>query len=133
MSCKIEGLDELMKKLEMTFSDKEIQKIERKALKPISEKIKSDMKNVSPVCDEPEVHGKDVIDIRYVKSRGYDIGLWSQSDFELWRGLWFSQWSSYYNPYYKGWFDKFCAEAIENYNDEAKESLAKEIMKNLKL
>ena len=133
MSCKIEGLNELMTKLENAFSDKEIQKIEKKALEPISKKIKEDMKNVSPVCDEPEVHGKDVIDIRYVKSRGYDIGLWSQSDFELWRGLWFSQWSSYYNPYYKGWFDKFCAEAIENYNDEAKESLAKEIMKNLKL
>lgn len=133
MPCKVEGLSELMAKLEQSFSDKQIQKIEKKALEPISEKIKADMKKVSPVCDMPEVHGRDVIDFRYVKSRGYEIGLWSQEEFEIWRGLWFSQWSSYYNPYYKGWFDKFCAEAIYNYNDEAKESLRQEIMKNLKL
>ena len=133
MSCKIEGLNELMQKLEMAFSDREIQKIEKKALEPISEKIKEDMKNVSPVCDLPEIHGKDVIGFRYVKSRGYEIGLWSQADWDVWRGLWFSQWSSYRNYQHKGWFDRFCAEAIENYNDVAKESLYKEIMKNLKL
>lgn len=131
MSCKVEGLSELMDKLETAFSNKEIQKMEQKALEPISEKIKEDMKQVSPVCDLPEIHGKDVIGIRYVKSKGYDIGLWSEAEFDVWRGLWFSQWSSYFNPYYKGWFDKFCAEAIHNYNEEAKELLYQEIMKNL--
>ena len=72
MSCEVQGLKELIDKLETTFSEKEIQKIEQKALEPISEKIKEDMKHVSPVCDEPEIHGKDVIGIRYVKSKGYD-------------------------------------------------------------
>lgn len=86
MSCEVQGLKELIDKLETTFSEKEIQKIEQKALEPISEKIKEDMKQVSPVCDEPEIHGKDVIGIRYVKSKGYDIGLWSEADFEIWRG-----------------------------------------------
>ena len=133
MSCEVQGLKELIDKLETTFSEKEIQKIEQKALEPISEKIKEDMKQVSPVCDEPEIHGKDVIGIRYVKSKGYDIGLWSEADFDTWRGLWFSQWGSYFNPYYVGWFTAFCAKSINNYNDEAKELLYQEIMKNLKL
>ena len=133
MSCEVQGLKELIDKLETTFSEKEIQKIEQKALEPISEKIKEDMKQVSPVCDVPEVHGRDVIGIRYVKSRGYDIGLWSEEDFEIWRGLWFSQWGSYFNPYYVGWFTAFCKKSIGNYNDEAKELLYQEIMKNLKL
>lgn len=133
MACKIEGLNELMTKLEMAFSDKQIQKIEQKALEPISEKIKNDMKKVAPECDEPEVHGRDVIGVRYVKSRGYDIGLWSEEDFSTWRGLWFSQWGSFYNPYYMGWFTRFCQDAVHDYNDEAKELLYKEIMKNLKL
>ena len=133
MSCEVQGLKELIDKLETAFSEKEIQKIEQKALEPISEKIKEDMKQVSPVCDEPEIHGKDIIGIRYVKSRGYDIGLWSEADFDAWRGLWFSQWGSYFNPYYVGWFTAFCKKSINNYNDEAKELLYQEIMKNLKL
>ena len=133
MSCEVQGLKELIDKLETAFSEKEIQKIEQKALEPISEKIKEDMKQVSPVCDESEIHGKDVIGIRYVKSRGYDIGLWSEADFDTWRGLWFSQWGSYFNPYYVGWFTAFCKKSINNYNDEAKELLYQEIMKNLKL
>lgn len=133
MSCEVQGLKELIDKLETAFSEKEIQKIEQKALEPISEKIKEDMKQVSPVCDEPEIHGKDVIGIRYVKSKGYDIGLWSEADFDIWRGLWFSQWGSYFNPYYVGWFTAFCRKSIGNYNDEAKELLYQEIMKNLKL
>ena len=131
MSCKVEGLDNLIDKLETMFSDKEIKKIEKKALEPITKSIKSDMQRVSPVCDEPEIHGRDVIGIKY-KKNSYEIGLWSEEKWDLWRGLWFSQYSSYRNPYYKGWFDKFCDEAIQRYREEAKESLRKEIMKNLK-
>lgn len=130
MSCKIDrNLSELIDKMETMFSSEEIRKMEEKALKPVAEKIKIDMKGAAPNCDESEPHGKDSIGLRFVKSRGYVVGLDNQmkdNKGDYWeniRGLWFSQWGGGNNYKHLGWFTKFARSNGNKYLEESKEEL----------
>ncbi len=130
MSAKIEGINELINKLDGAFSQQEINKMQKDALKPTAEEIKNDMKSLAPVCDESERHGRDVISIKFNKK--YEIGLWSQDDFEVWRSLWFSEYGSPTNMYYKGWFSNWINQEGNKYEQEARDNLKKAIIQKLK-
>lgn len=131
MSCTVEGgsIPELVDKLESMFSDKEIKDLQKNALKPVADEIKSSMKGVAPVCNLPEVHGRDAIGFRYVGSRGYVIGLDNQTKdvsgdyWNITRGLWYSQWGGGNNYKHLGWFTDFCNRNRSKFLNDAEKQL----------
>ena len=140
MSCSCKGLGELIDKLETQFSEKEIKKLEKESLEPVAEKIKKDMKSIAPVCNIPEVHGRDVIGFRYISSRGYVIGLDNHmpdnASHDYWntiRGLWFSQWGSWNNYKHIGWFTNFARANGRNYMEDGAKNLKEAIEEKLKI
>lgn len=133
MSCTCEGLDELIRKLETEFSDKEIKNMEKKALEPVAQKIERDIREIAPICKEHLKHGRDAVGFRYVSSRGYIIGLDNQikdpyGDYwETVRGLWFSQWSGGNNWKHIGWFTDYARANGRNYMEDGAKNLKKAI------
>ena len=130
MSVSVKGLDELMAKLETISSASEIRKMEKEALKPVAEKIKSDLKAVAPVSTERPVHAVDYIDLKF--NKGYKIGLDSSVDFEISRSLWFQNYATSYRTTHFHWFFNFINDNRNNYLDEARENLKKAIEQRLK-
>ena len=130
MSASIRGLDELMQKLETITSQAEIRKMEKEALKPVAEKIKSDLKAVAPVSTERPVHAVDFIDFKFEK--GYKIGLDSSVDFDISRSLWFQNYATSYRTTHFHWFFNFINDNRNNYLDEARKNLKEAIEKRLK-
>lgn len=130
MSVSIRGLDELMQKLETITSQSEIRKLEKEALAPVAEKIKSDLKDISPVSTERDIHAVDFIDFKFDK--GYKIGLDSSVDFDISRSLWFQNYATSYRTIHFHWFFNFIDENKNNYLDEARENLKKAIEQKLK-
>ena len=130
MSVSVKGLDELMAKLETIASQSEIRKMEKEALKPVAEKIKSDLKSTAPVSTERPVHAVDYIDLKF--NKGYKIGLDSSVDFDISRSLWFQNYATSYRTTHFHWFFNFIDENKNNYLDEARENLKKAIEQKLK-
>lgn len=130
MSVSVKGLDELMQKLETITSQSEIRKMEKEALAPVAEKIKSDLKDIAPVSTERPVHAVDYIDFKFEK--GYKIGLDSSVDFDISRSLWFQNYATSYRTTHFHWFFNFIDENKNNYLDEARENLKKAIQQKLK-
>lgn len=130
MSASIHGLDELMAKLETISSPTEIRKMEKEALKPVAEKIKSDLKDIAPVSTERDVHAVDYIDFKFEK--GYKIGLDSSVDWDIAKSLWFQNYATSYRTTHFHWFFNFIDENKNNYLDEARENLKKAIQQKLK-
>ena len=130
MSVSVKGLDELMAKLETIASQSEIRKMEKEALKPVAEKIKSDLKDIAPVSTERSVHAVDYIDFKF--NKGYKIGLDSTVDWDIAKSLWFQNYATSYRTTHFNWFFNFINDNKNNYLDEARENLKKVIEQRLK-
>ena len=130
MSVSVRGLDVLMRKLETIASPTEIKKLEKESLKPVAEKIKSDLKDIAPVSTERDVHAVDYIDFKFEK--GYKIGLDSSVDWDIAKSLWFQNYATSYRTTHFHWFFNFIDENKNNYLDEARENLKKAIQQKLK-
>ena len=71
MSCTCEGLDELISKLNIL--DKNLtNRVAKRSVEKVAEKIKEDMLKVAPVSTERDVHGISAIDVGKIRTnKGY--------------------------------------------------------------
>ena len=71
MSCTCEGLEELIQKLNVL--DKNLtNKVAKRSIKVVAEKVKEDMLKVAPVSTERNVHGISAIDVGKIRTnKGY--------------------------------------------------------------
>lgn len=71
MSCTCEGLDELISKLNI-LNKNLTNKVAKRSVEKVAEKIKEDMLKVAPVSTERNVHGISMIDVGKIRtSKGY--------------------------------------------------------------
>lgn len=78
MSASIEGLQELIDKLEGLTDEKFVTKVQKQALKPEAESILKQMQGVTPVSTRRNIHGIDaegIVAYRYNGAGGYQIGI----------------------------------------------------------
>lgn len=78
MSASIEGLQELVDKVNKLTDDKITEKIQREALKPHAKSILRDMQGVTPVSTVRDIHGIDaenIVSYSYSGYKGYKIGI----------------------------------------------------------
>jgi hypothetical protein len=135
MSCTCEGIEELISKL--SALDKNLtNRVAKRSVKMVAEKIKEDMLKVAPVSTERNVHGISAIDVGKIRtSKGYvktEVGfstiIGAGSGADYWyvvRGLWFQNYKTD-EPNY-GWFEKGVRSNKELYREALMELLANEI------
>ena len=71
MSCTCEGLDELISKLNI-LNKNLTNKVAKRSVEKVAEKIKEDMLKVAPVSTERKVHGINAIDVGKIRTnKGY--------------------------------------------------------------
>ena len=94
----VEGLQDIIDKLQRLTDDKLATTIQRRALKDVAEMILNQMKSVTPVSTVRYIHGIDaegIISFTRKGSAGYKIGLNNMNgDWERTRGLWFQNFKS---------------------------------------
>ena len=136
MSCTIEGLNELIEKLNKV--DKNLtNRIAKNVMKEVAEDIKEDLKTVAPVSTERNIHGVDAIDVgKITKSKGYvgtKVGFSESiraggSGADYWttvRGLWYQNFKTD-EPNF-GWYDKNIKSQKEQYRQALMDLLKIEI------
>ena len=77
----IEGLQELVDKLESITDEKLVTKIQKEALKPVAEDVLDEMKAHTPVSTVRNIHGIDaegIFAFRYDGRAGFKVGLTNQ-------------------------------------------------------
>ena len=136
MSCTIEGLNELIEKLN-TMDEKLTNRIAKNVIKEVAENIKEDIKFVAPVSTERNIHGIDAIDVgKITKSKGYigtKVGFSESiraggSGADYWttvRGLWYQNFKTD-EPNF-GWYDENIKSQKEQYRQALMELLKIEI------
>ena len=136
MSCTIEGLNELIDKLN-TMDEKLTNRIAKNVIKEVAENIKEDIKFVAPVSTERNIHGIDAIDVgKITKSKGYigtKVGFSESiraggSGADYWttvRGLWYQNFKTD-EPNF-GWYDENIKSQKEQYRQALMELLKIEI------
>ena len=136
MSCTCEGLEELISKLSVL--DKNLtNRVAKRSVKMVAEKIKEDMLKVAPVSTERNVHGINAIDVGKIRTnKGYvktevgfstiiNAGGGGADYWTIVRGLWFQNYKTD-EPNY-GWFEKGVRSNKELYREALMELLANEI------
>lgn len=136
MSCTCEGLEELIQKLNVL--DKNLtNRVAKRSVKVVAEKIKEDMLKVAPVSTERDVHGISAIDVGKIRTnKGYvktEVGFSTiigagGGGADYWyvvRGLWFQNYKTD-EPNY-GWFEKGVRSNKELYREALMELVAEEI------
>lgn len=136
MSCTIEGLNELIEKLNV-MDEKLTNRIAKNVIKEVAEDIKEDIKSVAPVSTERNIHGIDAIDVgKITKSKGYigtKVGFSESiraggSGADYWttvRGLWYQNFKTD-EPNF-GWYDKNIKSQKEQYRQALMDLLKIEI------
>ena len=136
MSCTCDGLEELIFKLS-DLNKNLTNKVAKRSVKTVAEKIKHDMISAAPVSTERDVHGISLIDVgkirtskRYVKTEaGFSTiiraGSGSADYWTVVRGLWYQNYKTD-EPNF-GWFEKGVRSNKEVYRQALMELLAKEI------
>ena len=133
MSASVEGLQELIDKLEGLTDQKFVDKVQKGALKKQADAILNEMKNVTPVSTVRNIHGIDaerILSFRYDGKGGYKIGLTNMGgDWERTRGVWFQNYKTD-EPNF-GWWTNFYKANRERWLKEAKESIRKALEDHL--
>lgn len=137
MSASIEGLQELVDKVNKLTDDKITEKIQREALKPHAESILKDMKGVTPVSTVRNIHGIDaenIVRYSYDGYKGYKIGITNQGGHggDYWtqiRGVWFQNFKTD-EPNF-GWWTKLLEANKQKWLEEARESVKKALQEYL--
>ena len=140
MSCTCEGLEELISKLNV-LNKNLTNRVAKRSVETVAEKIKQDMLEVAPVSTERKVHGISLIDVGKIRtSKGYvktEVGFSTiiragGGGADYWyivRGLWFQNYKTD-EPNY-GWFEKGVRSNKEVYRQALMELLAEEIKQYL--
>ena len=119
----VEGLQEVIDKLQRLTDDRLARTIQRRALKDVAEMVLNQMKHVTPVSTTRYIHGIDaenIISFTRKGSAGYKIGLSNMNgDWERTRGLWFQNFKTD-EPNY-GWYTKFYNEHKEEWLEQCRE------------
>lgn len=131
----IEGIDELINELQKLSDDKTVEKIQKKALKPVAEEIYKDMVQEAPVSKDRNVHGVDLLDvIGFNRKNGrYEVGLTNQvgkNNWEIARGIYFQNYTT--NAKHFGWFDNWIKNNKKDYEKKAKESVIEALKDEIK-
>ena len=129
MSAEIDGLQELVDKLNKLTDDKFVDKLQKKALKPQADGILRQMQGVTPVSTRRNIHGIDaegIVSYSYSGYKGYKIGISNMNGHgaDYWtqiRGVWFQQWKTD-EPNY-GWWTKLLDANKKRWLEEARESV----------
>ena len=109
----IEGLQELVDKLERLTDERMVKTVQRRALKDVAEMVLNQMKSVSPVSSVRNIHGIDaesIVSYSFSGGGGYKVGLTNQGGHgdDYWyqiRGLWYQNFKID-EPNY-GWYTRF--------------------------
>jgi hypothetical protein len=129
-------LDELISKLNI-LNKNLTNRVAKRSVEKVAEKIKDDMLKVAPVSTERKVHGIDAIDVGKIRTnKGYvktEVGFSTiigagGGGADYWtvvRGLWFQNYKTD-EPNY-GWFEKGVRSNKELYREALMELLANEI------
>ena len=134
MSCTCEGLEELISKLNV-LNKNLTNRVAKRSVETVAEKIKQDMLEVAPVSTERKVHGISLIDVGKIRTnKGYvktEVGFSTfitGSGADYWtivRGLWFQNYKTD-EPNY-GWFETGVRSNKEVYREALMELVANEI------
>lgn len=127
----VEGLQELINKLEELTGDKLTKKLQKEAIEDVAKKVLEDMKVITPVSKVRTIHGIDAEGISSFsrgRSAGYKVGLSNMNgDWERVRGLWFQNFKID-EPNY-GWYTNFYNQNKERYykmcRERVKEAVAR--------
>lgn len=121
----VEGLQEVIDKLQRLTDDRLARTIQRRALKDVAEMVLNQMKRVTPVSTVRYIHGIDaenIISFTRKGSAGYKIGLSNMNvDWTRTRGLWFQNFKTD-EPNY-GWYTKFYNEHKEEWLEQCREHI----------
>ena len=121
----VEGLQEVIDKLQRLTDDRLARTIQRRALKDVAEMVLNQMKHVTPVSTVRYIHGIDaenIISFTRKGSAGYKIGLSNMNvDWTRTRGLWFQNFKTD-EPNY-GWYTKFYNEHKEEWLEQCREHI----------
>ena len=119
----VEGLQEVIDKLQRLTDDRLARTIQRRALKDVAEMVLNQMKHVTPVSTVRNIHGIDaenILSFTRKGSAGYKIGLSNMNgDWERTRGLWFQNFKTD-EPNY-GWYTNFYNEHKEEWLEQCRE------------
>ena len=133
----IEGLQELIDKLESLTDERLVTKLQKQALKPVADDILKEVKEKTPVSTVRNIHGVDAENIfafRYDGRAGYKVGLTNQGGtgadyWEQIRGVWFQNFKID-EPNY-GWWTNMYHSQKERWYKEARESVRKALSEYL--
>ena len=118
----IEGLQELVNKLESITDEKMVTKMQKEALEPVAKMVLSTMISETPVSTRRNIHGVDaegIFAFRYDGRAGFKVGLTNQGGhgtdyWEQIRGVWFQNfkidepnygwWTNMYNSKKEKWY-----------------------------
>ena len=121
----VEGLQEVIDKLQRLTDDRLARTIQRRALKDVAEMVLNQMKSVTPVSTTRYIHGIDaenIISFTRKGSSGYKIGLSNMNvDWTRTRGLWYQNFKTD-EPNY-GWYTKFYNEHKEEWLEQCREHI----------
>ena len=125
----VEGLQEVIDKLERLTDDRLTRTIQRRALKDVAEMVLNQMKSVTPVSRVRNIHGIDAEGIYSYTSKGkagFEIGLSNQGGHgeEYWdqiRGVWFQNFKTD-EPNY-GWYTTFYNKNKEKWMKQCREHI----------
>ena len=121
----VEGLQEVIDKLQRLTDDRLARTIQRRALKDVAEMVLNQMKHVTPVSTVRYIHGIDaenIISFTRKGSAGYKIGLSNMNvDWTRTRGLWYQNFKTD-EPNY-GWYTKFYNEHKEEWLEQCREHI----------
>lgn len=121
----VEGLQEVIDKLQRLTDDRLARTIQRRALKDVAEMVLNQMKHVTPVSSVRNIHGIDaenILSFTRKGSAGYKIGLSNMNgDWERTRGLWFQNFKTD-EPNYC-WYTKFYNEHKEEWLEQCREHI----------
>ena len=121
----VEGLQEVIDKLQRLTDDRLARTIQRRALKDVAEMVLNQMKSVTPVSTTRYIHGIDaenIISFTRKGSAGYKIGLSNMNvDWTRTRGLWYQNFKTD-EPNY-GWYTKFYNEHKEEWLEQCREHI----------
>ena len=121
----VEGLQEVIDKLQRLTDDRLARTIQRRALKDVAEMVLNQMKHVTPVSTVRYIHGIDaenILSFTRKGSAGYKIGLSNMNvDWTRTRGLWYQNFKTD-EPNY-GWYTNFYNEHKEEWLEQCREHI----------
>ena len=133
----VEGLQEVIDKLQRLTDDRLARTIQRRALKDVAEMVLNQLKSVTPVSKVRNIHGIDaegIFAFRYDGRAGFKVGLTNQGGhgtdyWEQIRGVWFQNFKTD-EPNF-GWWTNMYHSRKEAWYREARENVRKALSEYL--